>query len=686
MADSKSEDVPEVVESLPSLPTVTEQQRELGCQALREFENQQFGQCVSTLNKLLKERSSDVKVSQNKAVAEFYHSGLRNVEEFRKKLNCFSINPDAFDSLEDMDHAFVYYNQAVILYHLRQYRAALSLLDKLFQCIEPLEELLARKVLLLLVELYLCTFQPEKAMGMLSYMEKTYFNGKHSAGQGTPEKPEKAKDNKDSSENSVEAWRPRISVYKIRCLIMLKSMKMCKRELKSLLNTQTMSTSVIYLKSNFEYLRGNLRKAIRMLGSDPQAQVFTNTGESLPMMYFNNLGCIHFHLRKHHLGAFYLRRAVQENENALKDAAAGGQNRPLHTRGMSRHYELLYNMGIQLLHCGRPQAAFDCLIEAVQVYQVNPRLWLRLAECCIQANRENNDEDRSLEKRLEVIQGSVGSGVHRKLILGCGVSKFKPSSTTPSMPSATLEFASLCLRNALLLLPEDPLLADKATTSSDDHEGRATPEPALMSAPPGNPMKATEIAHLRCSILAASAYTCLCLNDHLMALHHAESLLKQPHLSGAQRYIGHLYVAEAQVQLDKIPDSIGHLNPDLVTDIGTCPPEHKSEQEKADKNDKGEKDLLADSTEAKSSLYPWFPKDLSRAKAVMQYNLAAAHAMRGEYDKAMTHLTESSRNIGTPLPAQMYFLKLYLDLMEGRRKMAQHVIKEHFGHVTPNRI
>lgn len=88
MADSKSEDIPEVVESLPSLPTVTEQQRELGCQALREFENQQFGPCVSTLNKLLKERSSDVKVSQNKAVAEFYHSGLKNVEEFRKKMNC----------------------------------------------------------------------------------------------------------------------------------------------------------------------------------------------------------------------------------------------------------------------------------------------------------------------------------------------------------------------------------------------------------------------------------------------------------------------------------------------------------------------------------------------------------------------------------------------------------------------
>lgn len=55
---------------------------------------------------------------------------------------------------------------------------------------------------------------------------------------------------------------------------------------------------------------------------------------------------------------------------------------------MSRHYELLYNMGIQMLHCGKPVAAFDCLVEAVQVFRTNPRLWLRLAECCIMTNRE----------------------------------------------------------------------------------------------------------------------------------------------------------------------------------------------------------------------------------------------------------------------------------------------------------
>ena len=53
----------------------------------------------------------------------------------------------------------------------------------------------------------------------------------------------------------------------------------------------------------------------------------------------------------------------------------------------NKRYELLYNCGIQLLHIGRPLAAFECLMEAVQVYHSNPRLWLRLAECCIAANK-----------------------------------------------------------------------------------------------------------------------------------------------------------------------------------------------------------------------------------------------------------------------------------------------------------
>jgi len=66
----------------------------------------------------------------------------------------------------------------------------------------------------------------------------------------------------------------------------------------------------------------------------------------------------------------------------------GISGKPLFVLPMSRHFELLYNTGIQLLHCGNSLSAFDCLVEAVKVYSSNPRLWLRLAECCIMHHKK----------------------------------------------------------------------------------------------------------------------------------------------------------------------------------------------------------------------------------------------------------------------------------------------------------
>lgn len=38
--------------------------------------------------------------------------------------------------------------------------------------------------------------------------------------------------------------------------------------------------------------------------------------------------------------------------------------------------------------------------------------------------------------------------------------------------------------------------------------------------------------------------------------------------------------------------------------------------------------------------YPWSPKDLTQAKGIMTYNLAAAYAIRGDYEKASLYLSK----------------------------------------------
>jgi hypothetical protein len=68
-------------------------------------------------------------------------------------------------------------------------------------------------------------------------------------------------------------------------------------------------------------------------------------------------------------------------------AAEPYSGQPLYTLGSNKRHELMYNLGVSLLHAGRPIQAFDCLTEAVQVYHMNPRLWLRLAECCVMAHK-----------------------------------------------------------------------------------------------------------------------------------------------------------------------------------------------------------------------------------------------------------------------------------------------------------
>ena len=94
MADSKTSQSADSAESAPSLPAVTEQQKEYAKNALKEFDNKQYSTCISWMSKLTGQRPTDSKVAHNKAVAEFYNSGCKNVDTFRRALDtlCQMVN------------------------------------------------------------------------------------------------------------------------------------------------------------------------------------------------------------------------------------------------------------------------------------------------------------------------------------------------------------------------------------------------------------------------------------------------------------------------------------------------------------------------------------------------------------------------------------------------------------------
>ncbi|KAG8226293.1 hypothetical protein J437_LFUL002732, partial [Ladona fulva] len=332
------------------------------------------------------------------------------------------------------------------------------------------------------------------------------------------------------------------------------------------------------------------------------------------------MACIHQCMGKPNLACHYLNRAMQENDAALSSLPQPEQGerlsgRPLHCLSGDRSPWLLHNMGLCLLHSGRPIQAFDCLVAAVRFHHADPRLWLRLAECCIAAHHPGNEADFDLSaRRKDLVQGVVGVPPHRKIVLTSHLNKddkYSCDGQSSAIPVPSLEFASLCLRNALQLILPNAQMPSPAASSAMEDEGSqlgkwpkpsstpseestekvsggpqsrlaATPEcPSMNSgmvsggngiSSGGSGSYTGDLGALHCSVLAASAYVSLCLGDCAIALQHAQNLLTQPRLSGAHRLLGHLYAAEALILLDRLSEAVSHLNPENVWDISLSVP------------------------------------------------------------------------------------------------------------------
>ncbi|XP_004571387.1 CCR4-NOT transcription complex subunit 10 isoform X1 [Maylandia zebra] len=677
-------------------PGMTDQEKEMAASAYEAFTAGRCDEALRHLEALQELTKEDYKIAMNKAVVEFYKSGQTTTGLLKQTLmsmkNQVHTSAEDVDGLDDVENSFLYYNQAIIHYYMRQFSDAICIGEKLYQFLEPFEEKFAQSVCFLLVDLYLLTFQPEKALHLLTVLDKLSVQGSNKNGKGEKD----GGNQKAELAAMIEAAKSKIHQYKVRAYIQMKSSKACKREIKSVMNTAGNSAPSLFLKSNFEYLRGNYRKAVKLLNSSNIAEHAgpIKTGECVRCMFWNNLGCIHFAMGKHNLGIFYFKKALQENDHTCAQLGDGsnGQSKkftgiPMCALLANKRYELLYNCGIQLLHIGRPLAAFECLMEAVQVYHFNPRLWLRLAECCISANKGGSEqESKGLPCKKGIVQSVVGQGYHRKIILASQSMQNTTYSEGQSaaIPVASMEFAAICLRNALLLLPEHQQQELKTENSSknssqsgstesgsensDACSGKGQDADKFLSAAPSSPLRKQEVENLRCSILACSSYVALALGDNLIALNHAEKLLHQTKLSGSLKFLGHLYAAEALISLDRISDAIAHLNPENVSDVSVGMLMNEQDQG----SDKGDEPV--ESSGKQTPLC--YPSSVTSARAMMLFNLGSAYCLRSEYDKARKCLTQAASMMNSKeIPPEAILLGVYLELQNGNTQLALQIIK-----------
>ncbi|XP_026084718.1 CCR4-NOT transcription complex subunit 10 isoform X1 [Carassius auratus] len=702
MAETGSDQAGDMKHDSVSSPGISDHEREMATNAFEAFKAGSYDVSLKHLDNLQELNKEDYKITMNKAITEFYKSGQTTTSTLKQTLmtlkNQMHTAVDDIDGLDDVENSILNYNQAVIYYHMRQYSEAISIGEKLYQFLEPFEEKFAQAVCFLLVDLYLLTFQPEKALHLLAVLEKLTVkdgNSKNGKGESTNSANKESSSLKAEFTAMIEAAKSKMHQYKVRAYIQMKSLKACKREIKSVMNTSGNSAPSLFMKSNFEYLRGNYRKAVKLLNSSNIAEHPgpLKTGECMRCMFWNNLGCIHFAMGKHNLGLFYFKKALQENDHVCAQLGDGSNGQaakkftgiPMCALLANKRYELLYNCGIQLLHIGRPLAAFECLMEAVQVYHSNPRLWLRLAECCITANKGSSEQEtKGLPSKKGIVQAVVGQGYHRKIVLASQSTQntIYSEGQSAAIPVASMEFAAICLRNALLLLPEhqqhdskpDKSSSQSGSTessseTSDACSGKTQEGDKFIPAAPSSPLRKQEVENLRCSILACSAYVALALGDNLMALNHAEKLLHQTKLSGSLKFLGHLYAAEALISLDRISDAIAHLNPENVTDVSLGV--SSSEQEQG--SDKGDLEPVESSGKQTPLCYP---SSVSSARSTMLFNLGSAYCLRSEYEKARKCLHQAASMVNTKeIPPEAILLGVYLELQNGNTQLALQIIK-----------
>ncbi|ELR23420.1 tetratricopeptide repeat-containing protein [Acanthamoeba castellanii str. Neff] len=510
--------------------------------AFTHFTNRDFDRAVEALQKVPQRLRGEARIQHNLAVAAFYRGGCVEIKRLVDALGALATAANAAehppgpggaeDAAGGLGLATLSYNQAVLFYHLRRYSASLEILEGgLYRNVEALDEDLALRVCLLLVEVLLVLGQGAKAASVLLFVEKTFCSpaaatrsgastsddSTASNGGGSSSSSSTTPQRASSAASSSSADRPQLSLsleqlqfvvhlYRARLQLLAKSANATKKELKQageallLMQQQQQqiasSTSgtatgpgtggpagqLAFLKAHLEYTRRNYRKSLKLLNASQKR--FSTNGDSsttsspsssppspdaLSAAYFNNMGCIHYQTAKYGAAAFYLAKAVRDDWSSTTEGST--------TARTSRRCEMYYNQGIQLLVTGKPGVAFRCLLRAADTYHHQPRLWLRLAQCTIATHLAHERDAALRHQKSDAIArvAAHGGAKHRQVLL--------PDVASGVQPALTLRYGLECLRNALKLLEHNPEAAPATPATTVSGGGAA--KPSATGAPAG---------------------------------------------------------------------------------------------------------------------------------------------------------------------------------------------------------
>eukprot|EP00743_Colponemidia_sp_Colp-15_P006615 GILK01007129.1.p1 GENE.GILK01007129.1~~GILK01007129.1.p1 ORF type:complete len:823 (-),score=98.39 GILK01007129.1:159-2555(-) len=422
-------------------------------------------------------------------------------------------------------------------------------------------------------------------------------------------------------------------IFRARLYVLTRSLKSCKKELKAALEIlqrdlracqrisnggkdaaahnglleqlRTQQNAIIqFLKADLEYVRGNHRKAIKLLNScqqtvshqrvDSNAESNRDFGLSLtslsyPSFYFNNLGCIHACLAKPKLAAFYFSKAHESNR-ALQSCTriASFPGAAVSRFVMDRRLEILYNWGVQLLHSGQPLLAIKALQEASVLFTDEPKVWLRLAECILALHANRVHQSRSNPISSHIVDPAVPQSrtvEQSRHLLDFRASQPEENSDSSAGVELSFEYGLKCCRNAVALIDSSLTRSRNAHVFSSsasaldqtsfDHVSAATYNNLLgatATAPliqgEGEEERQKHWIAVRTSALLNMAYLHLCVGDCVTALTCCESIINT-NFSDSSSYLAHTYAAEALCSLGRLKEAAEHLRPLIQKSMST---------------------------------------------------------------------------------------------------------------------
>ncbi|XP_005176125.2 CCR4-NOT transcription complex subunit 10 isoform X1 [Musca domestica] len=568
-----------------------------------EFDLGNYDECIGILQQLENLKGKDCKIHHNQMVAKFYKGKckdymdlLKSLKELNSSETCKSLSSKTPNVAPSSPMPL--YNMAVIYYHRHMYQTAIDTLKPVVDKIETYDSNIMAMVGVLMLRLLLATNQPRKA----------YFFLEEVLGHLSINITTMAAD-----EGNIQESAPRLE-EKFNKHLKLLSLLTHLVNRKIVQVPEDGSPEFATLKAHQYYIMKDFQMAAKQLKKiNVDSYMGGIYNHELNTLIANNMGVIHLRVRHYAIAANFFQNAI----NFDKHIASNLRSAELHDMCSAKSCEILYNLGIAMLHLRRPKEAFQCFLVPLKTYHSNPRLWFRIAEACIM----EYEMKRSIDEKSR-IRTETRSLFSNRI-------DYSQSSQSAAVPEPTMPFAALSLRNALTLTRVymaqlyTPSVSEEINETTDSQESSWQKTRDNNFCNPSGPVTRESFDTMLSSIYAAYSYVSLRLGDYVTALEMAEELLKMENLSDAHKMLAHMYAGEAFIMMDNLADARPHLEPTFVSDLNTFDFETKD----------------------------WQVKSLDAAQNVVRYNLAVALTLQGELEMARSLLNTCTH----PIVAQKVF-------------------------------